>query len=516
MKVALISLYADITSIGVRSISSYLKEYGVATRLLFLPLQKNFYSREAFALYSDRVVADIAELVRDDDLIGISLMSNFFETAKDLTLKLKKLLPDKKIIWGGVHATVLPEQCIQFADYVCIGEGEMSCLELCRRLSAGEPTDSIPGIWAREGDRIFRNAPDTYITDLDTIPAPDYDLEDNVVLVSKQSLVPLTEQTMPKFLGVTYWTMYSRGCPFSCAYCCNDAYRRIHKTLVQLRRKSPQRMVDELIAILKKFPYIRYVNFQDDTFFALSESDIEEFCDIYKKHINVPFLIPGLNPSVFSEKKFDCLVQSGLLRTRMGIQSGSRRVAEGIYKRRQDNDTIVAISKSLQKYSDRLTMPNYDIIVDNPWETDADRLQTIALLDRLEPPFSLNIFSLEFFPGTRLYDRAVEEKLFKPETSFKPYYQYDRTYLNLVILLYALFKVPGWLRTILLSERFVHTRRRFETLHNIVYRLILYRRGFSALRKRDYSMFPSGLQFLFCRVLPPPRVTKSKKTFFAC
>lgn len=508
MKIALISPFADISSIGIRTISAYLKAHNITTRLLFLPLQKNFYSREHFSLYSEGTVDAIAETLQDVDLVGISLMSNFHDTVHDLTVKLKKRIPQKKILWGGVHATVLPEQCIQTADYVCIGEGEAACLDLCLRLANGKSTHDIPGIWSREDSHIIRNAPHDFIRDLNTIPPPDYDMEDNFILLNKRKLIPLTEKNIADFLGVTYWTMYSRGCPFSCAYCCNDAYRKIHKTLVMLRAKSPQNIVDEIRAILKKFPYIRYINFQDDTFFALSEQEIQSFAECYKKHIDIPFLIPGLNPNVFTEKKFDCLVESGLLRTRMGIQSGSPRVVEEIYKRKQDNNRIIAISKTLQKYSYRLTMPNYDIIVDNPWETKEDQLRTIDLLDKLAPPFSLNIFSLEFFPGTRLYERAVKEKLFPEGNSFKPYYQYNHTYLNLIIMIYAFCKIPRWLLNVFLAKPFVDTKKQLKPLHNILYKLILYRRGLSALGKRDYSMFPVNLQFFFCKILPPRRLNQ--------
>lgn len=109
MKIALISPYADISSIGIRTISSYLKSNGLSTRLIFLPLQKSYYSRENFSLYPDAAIENLAALVKDDDLIGISLMSNFYETIKDLTLKLKERLPDKPILWGGIHPTVMPE-----------------------------------------------------------------------------------------------------------------------------------------------------------------------------------------------------------------------------------------------------------------------------------------------------------------------------------------------------------------------------------------------------------------------
>jgi len=505
MKIALLSPFADISSIGIRSISAYLKAHGFSTRLVFLPLQKNFFSREPFVLYSDTVVDQLADLVRSDDLIGISLMSNFFDTVKDLTLRLKKRLPHKKIIWGGVHPTVMPAQCIEYADYVCIGEGEVPCCDLCRCIADGQPTDTIPGIWSRDDGRISQNPPQNIIIDLDQIPPLDYDLKDNFILIKKKRITELSACNMPANMGVTYWTMYSRGCPFSCSYCCNDAFRSIHKDLARLRCKSPQAMVDEILAILKKFPYVRYINFQDDTFFALSEEDIERFAVCYREHIDIPFLIPGINPNVFTERKFDCLVKSGLLRVRMGIQSGSKRIVQEVYMRHQNNDKIVEISQKLQKYSHKLTMPNYDIIVDCPWESQEDVLQTIALLDRLAPPFSLNIFSLQFFPGTRLYARAVKEGLFSEGSPFKPYYEYQRTYINLIIMLYALMKVPKWLLKLLLSKPLLSTNRTFERLHNILYNLILYRRGICSLIRRDYSMFPQSLQFLFCKMLPPPK-----------
>jgi len=511
MKIALISPYSDISSIGIRTISSCLKLNGFSTRLIFLPLQKSFYSREDFSFYPDIAIDNLADLLKNDDIIGISLMSNFYDTIKDLTIKLKRELPNKPILWGGIHPTVMPEKCIEVADYVCIGEGEISCLDLCRNLAEGKSTENISGIWSKSNGHIFRNRPLNVITDLNQIPPPDYDLEENYILRSKKNIVPIKRNNVHKFLGVTYWTMYSRGCPFNCTYCCNNALREIHKDFAKLRAKSPELMVKEIIVIKNKFPFIQYINFQDDTFFALSEEDIKEFCEQYRRAIDLPFLIPGLHPSVFTEKKFDCLVESGMLRTRMGIQCGSQKILENIYKRKQDNEAVIKISHILQKYSKKLTMPNYDVIVDNPWETQEDTLQTIALLAKLAPPFSLNIFSLQCFPGTRLYSKAIQENIINEKTIFTHYFNYKPTYLNLIIALFGLFKVPGWLLKLLLSKRLINTKRSFVTLHRILYKLILYRRGIKALLNRDYSMFPPALQLIFCRFLPPGGGNQKRK-----
>lgn len=500
MKITLISPYSDISSIGVRTISAYLKSNGASTRIIFLPLQKSFYSREDFSFYPDPVIDNLANLVKYDDLIGISVMSNYFDSIKDLTIKLKRKFTDKPIVWGGIHPTVMPEKCIEIADYICVGEGEISFLNLCKNLAAGKSGENIPGIWSKTNGRIFRNDPRSVITDLDQIPPQDYDLEDNYILLSSNNLVSITKNNLHKFLGVTYWTMYTRGCPFRCTYCCNDALRKVHQDFAKLRAKSPECMVQEINAIKDRFPFIEYVYFADDTLFALSEKEIKEFSEYYKIFVGLPFIVSGVQPSVFTEKKFDYLVDSGMIRIRMGIQTGSQRTLR-LYERNQDNETVIKVSHLLQKYSNKLVMPNYDIILDNPWETQKDILQTIALLEDISPPFSLNIFSLVLFPGTSLYSKAVHEHIVTEMGKLKHYLNYEPSYLNLVIALFGLFKVPRWLLKLLLSKHIVNTKRRFFTIHRILYNLILYRKGIVSVFKRDLSMFQPILQSLFRKFL---------------
>jgi radical SAM superfamily enzyme YgiQ (UPF0313 family) len=502
MKVALLSPYSEINTIGLRTISAYLKAQGITTQLLFLPLQKSYYSREKFLFYPEKVLDTLAQLVKDADLVGISVMSHYYDAVRQLTIKLKSRLPDMPIVWGGIHPTVTPEQCITDADYLCIGEGEIPLLELCRCLAEGRDTVNVPGIWSKAEAAIFKNRPATVITNLDSIPPQDYDLEENYILVSKKELIPLTEKNILKFLGITYWTMFTRGCPFSCTYCCNDALKKIHKDFAKIRVKSPEVMMEEIVAIKNKFPFIQYINFQDDTLFALSEKEIEAFTQNYKKYVNLPFMVPGIQPSVFTEKKFEYLVDAGMLRARMGIQTGSKKILD-LYNRKQNNKMVINVSCQLQKFSKKLTMPNYDLILDNPWETKEDILETISLMQELAAPFSLNLFSLSFFPGTSLYTKAINENIINEKTKLDHYLNYKPTYLNLVIALFGLMKVPKWLLEILLSERFVNTRRTFPILHRIIFTLILYRRGLSSLATRDYSMFPPRLQILLCAVLPP-------------
>ena len=60
MKVSLISPYPDITAFGIRIISSYLKEQGYRTQLIFLPDPENLaYSEER---YNNNVLDEVVSL----------------------------------------------------------------------------------------------------------------------------------------------------------------------------------------------------------------------------------------------------------------------------------------------------------------------------------------------------------------------------------------------------------------------------------------------------------------------
>jgi radical SAM superfamily enzyme YgiQ (UPF0313 family) len=116
IKVTLISPYYNVTANGLRLISSYLKQHGHEVNLIFL----NVPNSKLGSKLTESVVSDILNLCESSDLIGLSLMTNHFVLAKELTLEIKKRLR-APIIWGGIHPTVQPDECLQYADMVCLG-----------------------------------------------------------------------------------------------------------------------------------------------------------------------------------------------------------------------------------------------------------------------------------------------------------------------------------------------------------------------------------------------------------
>ena len=126
MKISLLSIYPDIQSFGIRTISSCLKREGHDVDLIFL-------SREFRERFVKKTMDDLVKLTKESDLIGISLMSNFWDNAVQITKKLKENY-NTPILWGGTHATVRPDECLDHADMVCIGEAEEALVELTRKM----------------------------------------------------------------------------------------------------------------------------------------------------------------------------------------------------------------------------------------------------------------------------------------------------------------------------------------------------------------------------------------------
>lgn len=112
MNIALISPYPDLHAFGIRTISACLKREGHDVNLFLLP--KQFTER-----YENRTLNEIVNLSKKSNLIGISLMTNFFDNAIQITQKLKENY-DIPILWGGIHPTIRPEECLNYADMVCI------------------------------------------------------------------------------------------------------------------------------------------------------------------------------------------------------------------------------------------------------------------------------------------------------------------------------------------------------------------------------------------------------------
>jgi len=467
MKVTLISLGLSTDAIGIRILSSLLKQNGYQSQLIFLPTLEDLKRKATHTNYhySDNIMNQIIDLCRDSNLIGISLMTHHKSVAVELTERIQDSI-STPIIWGGIHPTVCPEECLETADMVCVGEAETSLIELMRSMSSGSDISLIPGIWIKQDGQVIKNGAGEMAKDLDSLPFPDYSFDDHHLLV-QDNIKPMTlenwQEHLVKFFpplncdrpnNPAYQVLSARGCPFSCTFCGEYPLTEHIYGKRYFRKRSIKNLMEELIWAKNSFPFIGEICFCDDTFASRSFSDIQEFTNLYKEKIRLPFYIL-VSPANVTKKNFDLLVDAGLSNVGMGIQSGSKRIIE-LYDRQHVGSVEQSLKAAniINSYKGRL-LPYYDFIIENPYETNEDLLDTVRLLVKLPRPYVTRIYSLSFFPGTKLHKKASADGIFYTDLYDKTFGQRHRGgYLNFLVDMNK-YRMPQKILEVFISRPFL-------------------------------------------------------------
>ena len=448
MKIVLISPYGDTVAFGVRSLSASLKQAGHDVHVVFLPLDMRHVDYDS--PYSDHVLSELADLCHDAGLIGISLMSNFFDMARQISESLCTKV-SAPIVWGGIHPTICPEECLEYADIVCLGEAEEALVDLVSRLDSGEDYTGTKSFWFRDGSGgVIRNDVRPLLQDLDALPFADIGPSGHYVL-DGDSIKPmdlrLLEINMRRDAlipnAVAYQTMTSRGCPHDCTYCCNHFLRRLYADSGKyVRRRSNDSIFKELAAVQETLGFINYIWFCDDCFLATSDDRIRTFSQRYKKEVGLPFACL-VSPYTVSEPKVAALIDAGLSDMQMGIQASSDRMLK-MYQRDKINAKVKQAANILNKFRDHMPPPKYDFILDNPYETTEDFIVTFRLLLDLPRPYRLNLFSMLLYPGMKLYDDAERDGIVgdRVEAYRKRWRQRRAVYVNFVFSMFNLEIAP--------------------------------------------------------------------------
>ncbi len=126
---------------GMFYLGSYLKRRGVKVYLIHGELSN---PREEL----DKIISKV-------DLIGFSVVTMQVSSSLGLSKYIKKNYPEKKIIWGGIHPSLLPEQTIknEYVDYVCQREGEGCLYDLCK----GVPLNKIKNLVYKNDGKVITN-----------------------------------------------------------------------------------------------------------------------------------------------------------------------------------------------------------------------------------------------------------------------------------------------------------------------------------------------------------------------
>jgi anaerobic magnesium-protoporphyrin IX monomethyl ester cyclase len=492
MKITLIELSVpDTSAIGVRSLSAYLKKAGCEVSIIFLA-NGGHKTASGLLQHSDKTIEHIVSLCEGSDLIALSFLSSGFHRAVQITKRIKQYM-SVPVIWGGIHATVEVEQCLEYADGVCRGEGEEALLDLVERMKSGRNYYDTENFCFKKDGRIIQNPVRPLIQDLDSLPFIDYQPDsEHYVLIQKQNEIRrLDRELQKKFLTprggrpdigspTVYTTMMSRGCPHTCSYCFHSLYRPMYKGQRYLRSRSAEKVIDELFRFRTQYDFNGVVWFADDDFTAMHVKDIESFASLYRQKIGLKFFCLG-SPTTISEEKLEILTAAGLSYFEFGIQTGSANT-KARFHRSFSNDFIIKQTGVINKFKTSIRLPYYDFILDSPWETEEDEIETLNLIMQIPQPFYLALASFRYFPGSVLFNEARKEGLVNADSKQSysgEFWRLNGKYSNFLIFLYAYYKLPGSLIKLLASKKLFY---------------LLNRKGFSLLYANFFKIHELGRQ----------------------
>ncbi len=310
---------------------------------------------------------DVDDLPSRFDAVALSTLTATSKEAYRLADRFRSI--GTKVILGGLHATLQPDEAARHVDCVAAGEGEVIWPEIVRDLERGALKQRY-----------------------DARPAGPFDLE--------QSPMPrfelLDPERYPRF-GV----QTQRGCPWSCDFCASS---------IRLSPRFRVKPVDRVIAEIRKLKDLYrkpFIELADDNTF------------VNRKHARVLMsALAGENVRWFSETDLSIaddpellglMRDAGCAQVLIGFESPSYTALDGVeqnanWKAQRVERYLESVEK-IQRHG--ITVNGCFIIgMDG---TGRETFSDVARFVKESGLFDVQITYLTPFPGTPLYDRLLAE-----------------------------------------------------------------------------------------------------------
>jgi radical SAM superfamily enzyme YgiQ (UPF0313 family) len=305
-----------------------------------------------------------------------------------------------KLIWGGVHPTLLPHQTLQnkYIDIIVLGEGEVTFPLLLKALKDPKRFEHIRGIGYKDSKGIHVN--ELRFLDMNTVPNLPYHLLEIEKYLTKR-------EGFKRCLSLET----SRGCPHDCSFCSNPI---IHKRLWSCL--NVENLIQKTKYLQNRFKLDGIV-YQEDNFFV-NILRVKKFCEAIQKDINIGWKANcRISYLLNKDSAFLKMLEKGGCKVlQFGVESGTNRILKLVNK----GITIEDILKVNSKLAKGDLICRYNFIVGIPTETQEEIQSTLDFIEKLQSenanldtPF-LNLYTP--WPGTKLFDLSIEKGFKSPNT----------------------------------------------------------------------------------------------------
>lgn len=314
--------------------------------------------------------------IRNSDIIGISVKSSTVQISRRIAETIRR----KDLICGGSHITVDGHSFLKAnANFKLgvIGEGEETTVELMGAMESGLNLRDVKGIIFRENDEIVVNPRRQFISDLDSLPNPNYEIFDS-------------------FNGVivNYPLVTSRGCPQSCIYCCvGEVSGR------RWRWRAPERLIEELQLAKSKYRAKSFEIVDDNFTHHLGRA--KKFCQLLiERRVDMNWACyNGIRADRLDEELVALMKEAGCKTVSIGVESLDNDIFDRIGKGETLDDIRRAISL-LNKYKIEV---EGSFIIGLPGDNLKKTMASIQLCRKMH--FKTTVWNLFVpYPGTRAWD----------------------------------------------------------------------------------------------------------------
>lgn len=364
-----------VPPIGLGSIATYVEEFGFVAGILdadflTLPLYK------------------IVEYLEEIETVYVGLNATSENIA--IAAKIAKRLVSKRVIIGGIHASLTPEETVEkypFLYAVVHGEGEYPT----RCVLGGMNLEDTPGIAFRKEKRVTVNIRGKFL-----------DLK----------LLPTIDRKFFEPPGREFHLISSRGCPHNCAFCASPVLcARIVRFIPM--EDIVKEMADAYATGMRCFYFL------DDQFLPNKKRAYEFIDGLKTEGLYGKIRWRGITRADtilrFDDALLEDLKESGGSRLSLGVESGSTRILEMAHKGIDRETTVEVVT--------RLRDIGFEVkgffMLGFPTETYQEMLDTKHLIMELGEG-GMEYFSLATFrpyPGTELYNYLVGQG-YEPEEIF--------------------------------------------------------------------------------------------------
>jgi len=321
------------------------------------------------------------------DAVGFALTTSYsVYWAYDFLKQLKRAMPDKPYIAGGLHATLMPGEALRAGfDYVILGDGEETFIELLGRLETGTmPAGVLKGVARIDRDGTLISGGPVFLQNLDGAPFPA-----NRFFVEFLYGKPL----------VTLMLLFSRGCFRTCAFCIE---RRLNRSV---RYRSADNVMAEIEDAWER-SRINRLNFLDSSFLEDGKR-VEELCARmidFKKRAALSWKCMARVDHVNAEL-LALLKEAGCDDIFFGMESAN----DDTLKRIKKNIKVSDSEQAAALCRDAGIRPHGYFMVGFPWETERHFSANEAFVKKHSEYLNSFFFIPVPYPGTQLYEEYHEQ-----------------------------------------------------------------------------------------------------------